>query len=214
MRKIPETLTEDEFKQIIKAEKHKHHATGFVLGFYQGLRISEIVGLGEEESKCCRQPIKKEYYRNEFNQRILKRLCSDCNKEVNKVDLRRSTINYKIQALTKEMVYGGFIHLKNAKGSKDRNIPIAPEVEPYLDNLPIKLSVRSLEVSFKAIAKKITGKDLHFHCLRHSSGTHYLNVKKWNIRYVQEFLGHADLSTTQIYTHVNPQDLLQAMRGV
>jgi len=103
------------------------------------------------------------------------------------------------------------IMIKQGKGGKDRNIPIAPEVQRYLKHLPVKCQDRALQIAFKNHIKKALGKDLHFHCLRHSGATHYLNVKKWNIRIVQQFLGHADISTTQIYTHVTPEDLINKM---
>jgi len=213
MRKLPETITEEELKQIIKAEKHDHHRLGFILGFYQGMRISEVVGLGKRITKCCKVEPKRTFYKNEYGQRRQRLNCSKCGKEVHNDILKRSCIEWLIPPLEKKQIYNDFIHIKNAKGNKDRNIPLAKEVEPYLDALPIELSERSLGVAFKRMAKNVLGKDMHFHCLRHSAGTHYLNVKKWNIRLVQDFLGHSSIATTQIYTHVNPSDLLNAMRG-
>jgi len=105
------------------------------------------------------------------------------------------------------------IHIKQAKGGKDRNIPIAPEVMRALKYLPIKCGVRALQIAFKNHAKKILDKELHFHSLRHSGATYYLNVQKWNTRQVQMFLGHSNLQTTQIYTHVTPKDLIEQMWG-
>lgn len=168
MRKIPEFITEEELISIVKVTKKEHHKLAFLLGFYQCMRISEIIKLQQ-----------------------------------NDIDK-----NSKIIKIKGSMSGGG------AKGDKARNIPIAPEIIRNIRNLPIKCGVRSLEralVKYGKIAQ--ISKNIHFHTLRHSGATYYLNKKGWDIRLVQQFLGHARLDTTQIYTHVTPKDLIDKMWG-
>lgn len=157
--KLPEIITEEELLQLLNKTKHKHHYLAYALGFYQAMRISEIVNLKLEDI--------------DFNLKL--------------------------------------IWIKQGKGSKDRKIPLAPQVKSIIKDLPIKCGVRALEIAFKGISKQVLNKDLHFHCLRHSGITHYLVKKGWSSLEVQRLAGHSRITTTQIYTHINPQDLVNRM---
>lgn len=103
------------------------------------------------------------------------------------------------------------IRIKQGKGKRDRNIPLPPQAVKAVSHLPIKCGVRALEIAIKKYGKKILEKDIHFHTLRHSGATYYLNKKKWSTRQVQQLLGHSKVQTTEIYTHVTPEVLIDKM---
>jgi integrase/recombinase XerC len=75
----------------------------------------------------------------------------------------------------------------------------------WLNKAGKRLSMRGMQKQLKhyALANGLQ-KNVHPHVLRHTFATHMLDGGA-DLRVVQELLGHADLSSTQIYTHVTKQ---------
>ncbi|KKK97401.1 hypothetical protein LCGC14_2653130 [marine sediment metagenome] len=149
MRVLPKTISEAELLKGVKAARSNQQKIALLLGFYQCMRVSEVVNLTKSD-----------------------------------VDRGR-----------------GFLHILNAKGGKDRDVPIMPPVLRGLKFLPIGKSIRTLQRCSQALV------GVKFHTLRHSGATFYLNDRGVDIRFIQQLLGHSRLDTTQIYTHVTPEGL-------
>lgn len=131
------------------------------------------------------------------------------------VDLRVSDVELDLGILTCK-----------GKGSKTRKIPIGKSavewVKSYLAtrNKKEKIAVQNLFLTIsgkpinrhiiflfvKEYSEKSGLQDVSPHTLRHSFATHLVQNSA-DIRSVQQMLGHADISTTQIYTHITDAHL-------
>jgi integrase/recombinase XerD len=116
----------------------------------------------------------------------------------------------------------GFVRCMG-KGSKERIVPLGSmaiyylnlyieqarvklvkrpgEMALFVNNLGNRLTRQGLWKIIKKYAKNAGVSDITPHTLRHTFATHLLENGA-DLRAVQEMLGHADISTTQIYTHL------------
>jgi integrase/recombinase XerC len=77
----------------------------------------------------------------------------------------------------------------------------------FVSNRGNRISVRNVQARLKLQGRKSgMHQDVHPHMLRHSFASHMLE-SSGDLRAVQELLGHANISTTQIYTHLDFQHL-------
>lgn len=187
---LPKYLTEDEIKRLIEAAKeskdirHKRMAVMLELMYACGLRVSELVSSPE------------------------------------------NCINYDKRQI-----------LVRGKGSKERIVPVAPNalnsVSEYMNYREcfLKAGRRSIwlfpshasasghitrdafykNIKDTAVLAGIMPSKVSPHVLRHSFATHLLNHDV-DLRSLQKMLGHEDISTTEIYTHILSDKLIEVVQ--
>lgn len=106
--------------------------------------------------------------------------------------------------------------LVRGKGGRERKVPLTQgsidALRRYLavkqgTRGPLLVSARGKRLNPASVTWLLRTKyDIRTHQLRHACATHMLK-NGCDIRYIQELLGHKDLTTTQVYTHIDTEDL-------
>jgi integrase/recombinase XerD len=198
---------EQDPSELLESPKKEHH-------------LPEVLSLDEIDSMIAQLDMSKpESHRNRA---IIEMLYGSGLRVSELVNLRLSDIYRK----------EGFMRI-TGKGNKQRLVPISPVADQWLDywledrsKLDIKaeysdivflnrygrqLTRAMIFTIIKGLAKQADiRKTISPHTLRHSFATHLLQNGA-DLRIIQDLLGHEDITTTEIYTHIEIQDLREAI---
>ncbi len=198
MTTTPKTLTVTECHRLLdalmpKEATHKQHCKGVrnytmaLLMLDAGLRVGEVVKLLQTDL----------YYINEVLQSMLVR------EEIAKNKTERTIpLSSRIQSAIEEMY----------KNWWRDGIGFSTDYAFYQTNPDAPLTTRQVERIMRAAAMKSIGRPIHPHVLRHTFASRLMRTV--NARIVQELLGHKHMTSTQIYTHPNQEDLKKAIDSV
>jgi integrase/recombinase XerC len=172
------------------------------LFYASGLRLSELVGLGLEDVN--------------LSSRVVRVLGKGGKERI--VPFNRSTEGaVRAWLMDREEITAGIRDpgsgMRGAGSGIRGGTKLRRNVEPlFLNYRGGRLSTRSVDrLVRRYVAACSTRFGISPHALRHSFATHLLE-RGADLRVIQELLGHARLSTTQRYTHVNSAQLLDAYR--
>ncbi|MEA3329110.1 MAG: site-specific tyrosine recombinase/integron integrase [Nanoarchaeota archaeon] len=223
--KSPNQITSDDIKIFLIKNLTDKAATSTIL-FLSAIKYAYILIIDKDITAQIKRPKKEKRLPTILSKNEIKNLFNELQTQKSKLivclmyacGFRVSELtNLKIDDINFPEKIG---HIRQAKGNKDRifNIPEflieelqeqtkKQEGKTYLfTGRKGKLSTRNLQKIVSSAANRAGLKNIHCHTLRHSFATHLLE-EGIDIRKIQELLGHADLSTTQIYTQVSTEEL-------
>ncbi len=178
---LPDTIDTDQISRLLEIETNTWHGLRdraiLELFYSSGLRLSELVGSNIQDISF-----------------------DDC------------TIRVRGKGSKERLLPVGAKAIQALKAwLKDRVLaPRAKNIDEsalFISERGMRISARNVQARVREWCRRlgISGR-VHPHTLRHSFASHMLESSQ-DLRAVQELLGHADISTTQIYTHLDFQHL-------
>lgn len=171
------------------------------------------VFINEEQLQAIKSETKEQYLKDIFTFAFYTgmRIGEILNMKWDWIDTAQNIIIIKNSAIFK------------SKSKKERIIPIHNKVNEILSrqkqnkafvfhrNTGIKLNENFISKKFKAAVRDAElSDDIHFHTLRHSFASNLVQ-KGANLYVVKELLGHEDIKTTQVYSHLTQSSLTNAV---
>jgi integrase len=195
---IPKTLTADQCQSFIEelmpytgTDKQQMKATRnssiAIVLLETGIRVGELCGLRVEDLWFSGMPVDNLIVRKEIAKNKKERQIPISRKLAEVIKLLESTLWTSGAALPGDFAFFA-------------RTPAKP------------LTTRTIERFILAAGKSAFNLEVTPHMLRHTFGSRMM--RKTNARVVQALLGHASLSSTQIYMHPNSEDLKNAINGL
>ncbi|HET7295878.1 MAG TPA: tyrosine-type recombinase/integrase, partial [Gemmatimonadales bacterium] len=191
-RVLPSYLDRGEMAQVFVEAERRAEAGGFTeardlamleLFYSTGMRLAELAGLSDQDIDLVSEQVK---VRGKGRKERIVPLGSHAGQALRRYYRHRDGLS-------------GFVW---GTGTADRRAV-------FVSRRGRRLGARGVQLAIKRLLGGLArGRDLHVHSLRHSFATHLLDAGA-DLRAVQELLGHASLSTTQVYTHTSVERLKQ-----
>jgi integrase/recombinase XerC len=192
--RIPAHLSEEDMEKLVSAPAAdsplgRRDRAMLELFYASGLRVSELVGLDVDDVNLSAKMV-----------RVLGK-----GGKPRIVPFNTSTAS-AVRAYLKDREA-----IIRGQGGRERR-PSRPSSPLFVNYRGGRLTVRSVDrLVRRYVARSSTRLGISPHALRHSFATHLLQ-RGADLRAIQELLGHARLTTTQRYTHVNAAQLLDVYR--
>jgi len=235
IKKNPDEATEDDVKLYL-SENMTDKAASSIIVFLAAIKYAYSNILKKDITLGIKRPKKEKRTPTVLTKEEVRRLIESCETKKSRLMISMlyacgmrisELINLTINDLEFEEKIG---QIRQGKGKKDRifNIPdfLILEIEELskvqrannrtaLFSGPNgKLSARNIQKIVVLAARKAhINKEVHPHTLRHSFATHLLE-NGVDIRMIQELLGHSNLSTTELYTHVSTSQLRKVVSPI
>lgn len=189
-KKLPAVLSKDEIIKMIETAQSSRDRLIVELLYGAGLRVSELVGLNVQDVN--------------LSQGYLRCLGKGSKERI--VPIGRRALE-SIQTYRQESAATEALSEPKTNANRQFKQPICPLFRDRAGNRLSRLVVWQV---VKRLAKKAgVEKNLSPHTLRHSFATHLIENGA-DLRSVQELLGHANIVTTQLYTHISRGHLRKA----
>lgn len=193
--------------QVLEIEKHlprEKEKLQLLLSYYCGLRAGELL-------KIQMHSFNWEDWKKDMTQYGECRVYGKGDKEG--IALVPPEIMKRVARYCRE---GGFVSLSSyiflRKVESIENVKMEGRLVDWERKLK-KAAITAGVIQFDSAGKIIPDTDVYPHKLRHSWGYYLKNIKKMDIRDIQEILRHSSIESTQRYTYTDKSDLKKLLRG-